>query len=110
MPGAISRTTGSATRWNSLTLSFMRQGSDQPLSVTTGWYDRPFGGGGGSCMAADDSVAASGSKAAPARLTVAAPSMVAPAALKNALRLVIAFLLQWASCAEAAAVLGPMAG
>ena len=36
MPGAISRTTGSATRWNSLTPSFMRQGSDQPLRVTTG--------------------------------------------------------------------------
>ena len=36
MPGANSRTTGSATRWNSLTPSFMRQGSVQPFSVTTG--------------------------------------------------------------------------
>ena len=36
MPGAISRTTGSATRWNSFTPLFMRQGSVQPFSVTTG--------------------------------------------------------------------------
>jgi hypothetical protein len=25
----------------------MRQGSDQPFSVTTGWNGRPFGGAGG---------------------------------------------------------------
>ena len=36
MPGAISRTTGSATRWNSFTPSFMRHGRVQPFSVTTG--------------------------------------------------------------------------
>ena len=36
MPGASSRTTGSATRWNSFQSPFMRQGSVQPLSVTTG--------------------------------------------------------------------------
>ena len=35
-PGDTSRTTGSATRWNSFTPWFMRQGSVQPLSVTTG--------------------------------------------------------------------------
>ena len=33
MPGAISRTTGSATRWNSFQSPFCRQGSVQPLSV-----------------------------------------------------------------------------
>jgi hypothetical protein len=36
MPGAISAHDGSATRWNSFQPLFMRQGSDQPLSVTTG--------------------------------------------------------------------------
>ena len=36
MPGASSRRTGSATRWNSFQPLFMRQGSDQPFSVTTG--------------------------------------------------------------------------
>ena len=35
-PGDTSRTTGSATRRNSLTPLFMRQGKVQPLSVTTG--------------------------------------------------------------------------
>src|SRR4051812_31326388 len=79
MPGAISRTTGSATRWNSLTLSFMRQGSVQPLSVTTGLYGRPLGGINGAIVAGDDCVAASGSEAAPARVTAVAPTMAAPA-------------------------------
>ena len=37
MPGANSRTTGSATRWNSFHSPFIRQGSVQPFSVTTGW-------------------------------------------------------------------------
>jgi len=37
MPGAISRSTGSATRWNSFQSPFCRDGSVQPLSVTTGW-------------------------------------------------------------------------
>ena len=41
MPGASSRSTGSATRWNSLTPWFMRQGRVQPLSVTTGREGRP---------------------------------------------------------------------
>ena len=86
MPGAISRTTGSATRWNSLTPFFMRQGSDQPFTVTIGWNGRPSGGSGGSCVAAEVWIAASGSNAAPARLTAAAPSRVAPAALKKVLR------------------------
>jgi hypothetical protein len=36
MPGAISRTTGSAVRWNSFQPFFMRHGNDQPFSVVTG--------------------------------------------------------------------------
>ena len=36
MPSANSRTTGSATRWNSFQSPFIRNGSDQPFSVTTG--------------------------------------------------------------------------
>ena len=36
MPGASWRRTGSATRWNSFQPLFMRHGSDQPFSVTTG--------------------------------------------------------------------------
>jgi hypothetical protein len=36
IPGANSRTTGSATKWNSLTPWFMRQGKVHPFSVTTG--------------------------------------------------------------------------
>ena len=35
--GANSRSTGSATKWNSFTPLFMRWGSDQPLMVATGW-------------------------------------------------------------------------
>jgi len=54
MPGAISRTTGSATRWNSFTPSRMRQGAVQPFSVTTGWYGRPLGGASGGWVAALD--------------------------------------------------------
>src|SRR4029453_2982335 len=89
MPGAISRTTGSATRWNSLTPSFMRHGNDHPLSVTMGRNGRPLGGGAGGWVAAEVCAAASGSPAAPARLTAAAPRNVAPAALKKVLRLVM---------------------
>ena len=37
MPGAISRITGSAVRWNSLTPFFIRHGKVQPFNVTTGW-------------------------------------------------------------------------
>jgi hypothetical protein len=54
-----------------------------------GWKGLPLGGDGGNCVEADCCEAASGSKAAPARLTAAAPSKVAPAALKNVLRWLI---------------------
>ena len=37
MPGLSSRTTGSATRWNSFQSPRMRHGNVQPFSVTTGW-------------------------------------------------------------------------
>jgi len=47
IPGANSRTHGSATRWNSLTPLFMRQGSDQPFRVMTGLNGRPLEGAGG---------------------------------------------------------------
>ena len=44
--------TGSAMRWNSFQPLFMRHGSDQPLSVTTGLYGRPVVGmSGGWCRA-----------------------------------------------------------
>jgi len=36
MPSANSRTTGSATRWNSFQVAVIRHGSVQPFSVTTG--------------------------------------------------------------------------
>src|SRR5687768_3075158 len=88
MPGANSRTTGSATRWNSLTPSFMRQGSDQPFSVATGLNGRPVDGARGGCMVGEVWIAASGSDAAPTRLTAVAPR-TAPAALKKVLRFVM---------------------
>ena len=50
MPGASWRTTGSATRWNSFQPLFMRHGSVQPFSVTTGLYGRPFEGASGGCV------------------------------------------------------------
>ena len=93
IPGANSRTTGSQTRWNSLTLLFMRQGSDHPLSVTTGWNGRPEAGGGGGCVAADEWSTASGKDAAATRLTAVAPSATAPAVLKKFRRFDMAFLL-----------------
>src|SRR6185436_20598875 len=91
MPGATSRTTGSATRWNSLTPSFIRQGSDHPLRVTIGLKGRPVGGGPGGSVAADDWDTASGSTAAPTRLTAAAPRKAAPAR-KKSLRFDMRFL------------------
>ena len=64
MPGAISRVTGSATRWNSFQPSFMRHGSDQPFSVTTGWYAGPLDGNIGGCVEAVVMRGASGMAAA----------------------------------------------
>jgi len=90
MPGAISRTTGSATRWNSLTPAFMRHGSVQPFSVTTGLYGRPFGGASGGCVAALPCVGASGSDAAPTRVT-AAPVIAAPAVRMKPRRFIATF-------------------
>src|SRR4051794_18762434 len=89
MPGASSRTTGSATRWNSLTPLFMRQGRDQPLRVTTGLYGRPLGGTSGGIVAAEAWTGASGRDAAPALLTSDAPTMAAPAPVRKDLRDVI---------------------
>src|SRR6266545_4939460 len=88
MPGASSRTTGSATRWNSLTPSFMRHGSVQPFSVTTALYGRPLGGVSGACVTALSCVGASGSDAAPARVTRPAPAMAAPAVRMNPRRFI----------------------
>ena len=53
MPEAISRSTGSATRWNSFTPSFRRHGKDQPFSVTTGLNGLPFGGVEGGAVTGD---------------------------------------------------------
>src|SRR5690349_19462708 len=78
MPGAISRTTGSAIRWNSFHPFFIRHGSDQPFNVATGVYGRPLGGTSGGCVAVFSMIGASGSDAAPALLTNAAPSSAAP--------------------------------
>src|SRR4051812_34552336 len=86
MPGASSRTTGSATRWNSLTPLFMRHGSDQPFRVTTGLYGRPIGGRGGGCVAAPFMLTASGKEAAPTRLTSPAPTANTPVFLKKSRR------------------------
>ncbi len=72
MPGAISRTTGSATRWNSLTPLRMRQGQLQPLSVTTGWYGRPVSGISGGAVLAWVMLTGSGTAAKATRLTLAA--------------------------------------
>ena len=72
MPGAISRTTGSATRWNSFHSPFMRQGRVQPFSVTTGWYCWPEGGATGGCMRGESVVGASGMVAAWERPPIAA--------------------------------------
>ena len=65
MPGAISRTTGSATRWNSFQPSRIRHGSVQPFSVTTGLYGRPLAGGSGGCIAGDDCAALRGASPPP---------------------------------------------
>ena len=78
MPGANSRSTGSAIRWNSFQPFFMRHGNDHPLSVATGMYGRPLDGARGGCIEAVAIVGASGSDAAPALLTSAAPSKAAP--------------------------------
>jgi hypothetical protein len=64
----------------------MRQGKVQPLSVTTGLYGRPELGGSGGCVLGDDCTAASGTEAAPALLTAAAPSTAALAVLRKLLR------------------------
>jgi hypothetical protein len=70
----------------------MRQGSDQPLSVTTGLYGRPFGGTSGGAISGVSRLGASGSDAAPARDTIAAPNSAAAEPPRNVLREVIGFL------------------
>ncbi len=95
MPGAISRTTGSAIRWNSFQPSFMRHGALQPFSVTTGLNGRPSGGAAGGNVLACVMMAASGIAIALARDTRPAPSIVA-APVKKPLRetIVIPFSVQ----------------
>jgi hypothetical protein len=63
----------------------MRQGSDQPFSVTTGLYGRPVLGKSGGAISAVSRMGASGSDAAPARETSAAPKKPAADVLKNCL-------------------------
>src|SRR5262245_4593642 len=64
MPGAVSRPTRAATRWDPFQSPFMRHGKVQPLSVTTGWYCGPLGGTSGGCMVLVVVVGASGMLAA----------------------------------------------
>src|SRR5688572_18340185 len=93
MPGASSRTTGSATRWNSFQPLFMRHGRVHPFSVTTGLYGRPAAGTSGGWVAALLADAASGTAPIAARLTAAAP-MNAALRPRNCLRSVMCrFLL-----------------
>src|SRR6188508_1159546 len=80
MPGASWRRTGSAMRWNSFQPLLMRQGSDQPFSVTTGLYCGPVLGKSGGAISAVSRIGASGRDAAPTRDTIAAPKN--PAALR----------------------------
>ena len=58
----------------------------------TGLYGRPVMGAGGGCIVVEVCVAASGKDAAPMRVTVAAPSAVAPAVRRKFLRLFIVSL------------------
>src|SRR3569623_443565 len=81
MPGAISRTTGSATKWNSFTPSFMRHSSVQPFSVTTGLLGQPLDGISGGWGSALSMLTISGSAAWAAGLTVA--TAAAPPNLKK---------------------------
>src|SRR5512134_2461343 len=96
MPGAISRTTGSATKWNSLTPAFIRNGSVQPFSVTTGLYGRPApvtpAGRYGGCVSGPVWITGSGSEAIATLLTEAAPAtaVIALAPRMNSRREVIA--------------------
>lgn len=76
-----------------------------------GLKGRPVGGGGGGCIAADDCMTASGRDAAPTLDTAAAPSMVAPAALKKVLRLFMGKFFQCAASVDPLpAVLGREVG
>src|SRR5277367_4468355 len=90
MPGAISRITGSATRWNSLTPLRMRHGSVQPFNVATALYGRPLGGESGGCMAAESVDTISGS-AARALFATAVAATARPAPLKNLRRVSMMF-------------------
>src|SRR5688500_8481094 len=89
IPGASCRRTGSATRWNSFQPAFMRQGSDHPFKVTTGLYGRPVLGTSGGAISAVSRIGASGSEAAPALETMAAPNSPAAEARMNCLLLVM---------------------
>ena len=71
----------------------MRQGSVQPFKVTTGLYGRPLGGARGGWVDALSIAGASGSDAAPARLTSPAPRATAPAFKKNFRRVTKVHLL-----------------
>jgi len=70
----------------------MRQGSVQPLSVTTGWYAGPLDGMSGGCIAGDVVVTASGMAAAWTRpLTAAALARMAepPIRLRREIMVVV---------------------
>ncbi len=64
----------------------MRQGSDQPFSVTTGLYCGPVFGNSGGAISAVSRIGASGNDAAPTRDTIAAPNNPAALPARNFLR------------------------
>jgi hypothetical protein len=72
---------------------FIRHGRDQPFKVTTGLKGRPVDGWGGTRVFALSMTIASGNDAAPARLTAAALTAMAPAPLKKSRREVIVLSL-----------------
>src|SRR5690606_34453768 len=78
----------SATRWNSLTPWFIRHGSVQPFSVTTGQYGRPLEGESGGIVPGSVRTTGSGRAAIAAFATEAAATapVTAVAPRKNSRR------------------------
>src|SRR5512145_899697 len=110
MPGAISRTTGSATRWNSFQPLFMRNGRVQPLRVTTGLYGRPALGASGGAVAGPGATAASGTAPIAARLTPAALSSTPAPARKLRREFIGVPRVQWPLAPPAAGKAESIAG
>ncbi len=90
MPGAISRSTASAVRWNSFQPLRIRHGSDQLFRVTTGLNHGPVVGSGGTSRVVVIELGDSGSEASAEREINPAPMAAAtPAPFRKFLRSVI---------------------